>query len=1049
MASPPSGTREPDQILIKGAREHNLCIEELRLPKRQYIVFTGVSGSGKSSLAFDTIFAEGQRRYVESLSAYARQFLGQMDKPRYDHIRGLSPTVAIEQKAASGNPRSTVGTITEIADYLRVYFARLGQQHCHGCGQPVHARSADEIVDALVRRYAGEAILLLAPVITRRKGQHREVLAGLQRQGFVRARVDGEVVRLESPPRLAPRVKHTVELVVDRLTVQPKHARLSDSVEVALREGRGTLVVAPAREGAFAEAALSERRYCARCNLSFPELTPQLFSFNTPAGMCSACNGLGRRLQIDAALVVPDPTLSLRQGAVEPWAGVMARESGWTYQIVEALGARYGIDLDRPWRRLPKRHRDLILHGTGDERLRVSFEHQRGAVDWQMHFDGVVPTLRRRYHQTQSEQMREKYLRYFAEGSCDTCQGSRLRPEARAVRVAGTPLPTLTGATIAEAVRFFDEVRVEGAKAEVAAELGGEIRSRLGFLLDVGLDYLTLDRSGPSLSAGEAQRLRLASQLGAELSGVLYVLDEPTIGLHHRDCARLVDALLRLRDLGNTVLSVEHDRESIERADHVVDFGPGAGRLGGQVVYQGSVAGCRRSRASLTGQYLSGRRAIEVPARRRTPQGHVSLEGATRHNLRDLDVGFPTGVLCVVTGVSGAGKSTLINGILYPALRRHLLRDGTPVTGLRRIRGLDALDKVIRIDQQPIGRTPRSNPATYTKAFDDIRRIFAATPEARAFGFAPGRFSFNVRGGRCEACQGAGVVKVEMHFLADVYVPCSICQGRRFNDATLRVRYKDLTIHDVLDCSVAQAREVFTHHRKLARTLQTLQDVGLDYLKLGQPATTLSGGEAQRVKLSRELAKRDTGRTLYLLDEPTTGLHFEDIRRLLDVLHRLVEAGNTVVIIEHNLDVIKCADVVLDLGPEGGAGGGTLVAAGPPEQVAQVAASHTGRALAAVLQGHSDPASNPSAATSQTAARRSTRSKKVTKKEVAKKKMTAETKSAKKKSAKKKSAETKTAETKTAETKTAETKTAEKKSAKKKSAKKKSAKKKSAKKKGR
>ena len=949
MASRRSNPREPNRIVIKGAREHNLHIDELQLPKRKLIVYTGVSGSGKSSLAFDTIFAEGQRRYVESLSAYARQFLGQMDKPLYDHISGLSPTVAIEQKAASGNPRSTVGTITEIADYLRVLYARLGVQHCHRCGDPVQARSADESVHALTEQFDGTRVLLLAPLITRRKGEHREVLEQARKKGFVRIRVDGQVQRLEDLRPLPKTVKHTLEVVVDRLTVKRRHARLQDSVEVALREGEGTLVVVPANGDDGPEVTLSEHRFCARCNVSFPELSPQLFSFNTPLGMCPECNGLGRRLQIDPELVVPDPSLSIHQGAVEPWAGVMARESGWTFQIVEALQQHFGIDLDRPWRKLPKRHRELLLYGSGSERVRVAFQHNHGLIDWNMHFEGVVHTLKRRYQQTQSETMRKHYLRYFAEGSCDACEGSRLRPEARAVRVAGTPIHEVTGLTIAEAAAHFKALRIRGEKRAVAAELRKEIRARLGFLVDVGLDYLTLDRSGPSLSAGEAQRLRLASQLGAELSGVLYVLDEPTIGLHHRDCQRLVDALVRLRDLGNTVLAVEHDRETVARADHVVDFGPGAGSQGGRVVFQGTVAGCRRSRDSLTGQYLSGRRRVEVPDERRAPTGFITVKGAYLNNLRDLDVAFPTGVFCVVTGVSGAGKSTLVNSILYPALRRHLQDDRAPVTGLRGIDGLDGLDKVIRIDQQPIGRTPRSNPATYTKAFDHIRQLFAATPEARAFGFAPGRFSFNVRGGRCEACEGAGVVKVEMHFLADMYVPCQVCQGRRFNDATLRVSYKDHTIHDVLQSSVAEARALFANHRHLARTLQTLMDVGLDYVKLGQPATTLSGGEAQRVKLSRELAKQATGRTFYLLDEPTTGLHFEDIRKLLSVLHRLVQAGNTVVVIEHNLDVIKCADYIIDLGPEGGAGGGRLVTAGAPEQVAACPGSYTGRALQAEL----------------------------------------------------------------------------------------------------
>ncbi len=940
---------EPNHLVIKGAREHNLQIDHLRLPKRRFIVFTGVSGSGKSSLAFDTIFAEGQRRYVESLSAYARQFLGQMDKPLFDHISGLSPTIAIEQKAASGNPRSTVGTITEIADYLRVLYARVGVQHCHGCGAPVAALSTDEIVQLLRREMDGHKVLVLAPIVVERKGEHRELLAEALGRGFLRVRVDGEIHRLDDLPSLDKRRKHTMELVVDRLTIKGGDSRLTDSVETALRESGGALIVAPA-QGGGPERHLSEHRFCAQCGFAFPELSPQSFSFNTPLGMCPECNGLGRRLQIDPDLVVPDPTLSIREGAIAPFASVMERESGWTYQIVEAMVRHYGIDVDRPWKRLPARHRRLMLYGSGGERVHVAFEHTHGQVEWDMRYEGIINTLMRRYQQTQSEAMRRHYLSYFAEGSCDSCGGSRLRPESRAVRVAGLEMDRVTAMTIAQAAAHFEALDVSGDRAEVASELVKEISARLGFLLDVGLDYLTLDRSGPTLSAGEAQRLRLASQLGAELSGVLYVLDEPTIGLHQRDCSRLVDALLRLRDLGNTVLAVEHDRETIERADHLVDFGPGAGSEGGEVVYQGTVRGALRSSRSLTGRYLSGRERIEVPSTRRSPTGFIRVYGASKNNLQNIDVAFPKGVLCVVTGVSGAGKSSLVSSILYPALRRRLHDSREPVTGFRRISGLGSLDKVIRIDQQPIGRTPRSNPATYTKAFDHIRKLFAQTPESRAFGFAPGRFSFNVRGGRCEACEGAGVVKVEMHFLADMYVECQVCGGRRFNDATLRVKYKGRSIHQVLEASVAEALDLFGNHRALSRILQTLSDVGLDYIRLGQPATTLSGGEAQRVKLSRELAKRSTGRTLYLLDEPTSGLHFDDIRKLLGVLDRLVSSGNTVLVIEHNLDVIKCADYVVDLGPDGGSRGGSVVAVGTPEEVARARGSHTGLALGTELE---------------------------------------------------------------------------------------------------
>jgi excinuclease ABC subunit A len=941
---------EPNHLVIKGAREHNLQIDHLKLPKRRFIVFTGVSGSGKSSLAFDTIFAEGQRRYVESLSAYARQFLGQMDKPLFDHISGLSPTIAIEQKAASGNPRSTVGTITEIADYLRVLYARVGVQHCHRCGEPVAAMSPDEIVKLVRRDYRDRKVLLLAPILIERKGEHRELLSEALGRGFVRARIDGKIQRLDALTPLDAKRKHSIELVVDRLTVKAKATRLTDSVETALTEGEGTVIVAPV-EGDEPERHLSEHRFCVDCGIAFPELSPQSFSFNTPLGMCTECNGLGRRLQIDPDLVVPDTSLSIREGAIAPFASIMERESGWTFQIVEAMVQHYDIDLDKPWKRLSARHRRLMLYGSGDERVRVAFAHSHGQIDWNMHYEGIVNTLMRRYQQTQSEAMRRHYLGYFAEGSCDSCHGSRLRAESRAVRVADVTLDVLSGMTIAQATEHFASLKVPGSRAQVARELVKELSSRLGFLMDVGLDYLTLDRSGPTLSAGEAQRLRLASQLGAELSGVLYVLDEPTIGLHLRDCNRLVDALVRLRDLGNTVIAVEHDRATIDRADHVVDFGPGAGSKGGQVVFQGSVKACLRSTKSLTGRYLSGRERIEVPPRRHAPEGFIKVHGAARNNLQNIDVSLPLGVMCVVTGVSGAGKSSLVNSILYPALRRHLHGAREPVVGYKRITGLAGLDKVIRIDQQPIGRTPRSNPATYTKAFDHIRKLFAQTPESRTFGFAPGRFSFNVRGGRCEACEGAGVVKVEMHFLADMYVPCQVCAGKRFNDATLRVQYKDHNIYQILESSVAESLDLFANHRGLSRILQTLNDVGLEYIRLGQPATTLSGGEAQRVKLSRELAKRSTGSTLYLLDEPTSGLHFDDIRKLLAVLDRLVEAGNTVVVIEHNLDVIKCADYIVDLGPEGGAGGGTVVAAGTPEEVAQVRGSYTGQALAKELGG--------------------------------------------------------------------------------------------------
>ena len=940
---------EPDIIEIRGARQHNLKIDTLRLPKKKLVVFTGVSGSGKSSLAFDTLYAEGQRRYVESLSSYARQFLGQMEKPAYEQLRGLSPTIAIEQKTASANPRSTVGTITEIYDYLRVLYARLGVQHCPECDRVVEPLSSAEIV-AEVRRQQGQR-LLLAPLVENRKGTHKDLLADLKGRGFVRVRVDGLVKRLDSKLSiLAKTRKHTIELVVDRL--DPSGAagsRLADSVEACLREGEGNLVVAPVEEGEPG-LRLSQHRSCPDCNVGLPELSPQSFSFNSPLGMCPGCNGLGRSLDMDPGLVVPNPDLSIRQGAIEPLAAVMERGSGWNYSIFLALEEHHGIDLDRPWKRLAVAKKAVVLYGTGGERVQVAYHHERGEGKFAMKFEGVINSLMRRYTETKSPAMREYYQKYLADSDCPDCGGHRLRAESRAVRLAGgVRLQELSRWSVGEALTYMQGLELPGNQAMVADELLKEIRARLGFLVSVGLDYLTLDRGGPSLSGGEAQRIRLASQLGSELSGVMYVLDEPSIGLHQRDNLRLIETLRRLRDNGNTVIVVEHDAETIESADHVVDFGPGAGVLGGQVVFSGSTAALREHNG-LTGSYLSGKLKIEVPATRRRPDaGELVLRGVSQNNLKRIDAAFPLGALTAVTGVSGAGKSSLVIGVLYPLLRRRLYGSRDVIGAHAGIEGLDQVDKAIHIDQSPIGRTPRSNPATYTKAFDIIRQIFAKTPEARAFGFNPGRFSFNVKGGRCEACQGDGVKKVEMHFLPDVYVPCEVCGSKRYNDATLRVRFKELSIAQVLGLSVSQAQEVFSAQPKLKRTLDTLADVGLDYLHLGQPAPTLSGGEAQRVKLSRELSKRDTGRTLYILDEPTTGLHFDDINKLLGVLHRLVDAGNTVIVIEHNLDVIKCADHVIDLGPEGGDKGGDIVITGTPEEVARCEASYTGKFLRDVL----------------------------------------------------------------------------------------------------
>ncbi len=940
---------EREHIVVEGAKQHNLHIPHLAIPKRRLVVFTGVSGSGKSSLAFDTIYAEGQRRYVESLSSYARQFLGQMEKPRVDRIRGLSPTIAIEQKTASSNPRSTVGTITEIYDHLRVLYARVGEQRCHSCGRAVQARSAQEVAAEIARLPEGGPVLLLAPLVRQRKGEHRELLEGLAGRGFVRARIDGAIVRLGGDgTRLAKNRRHDIDLVVDRIHVgQTAPSRIVDSVELAMREGDGD--VALMAVGSEERIEFSARRACTACDTSFPELAPQSFSFNSPLGMCPECNGLGVRLQMDPELVVAQPERSILQGAIEPWGGVVERSESWTVSIIQALHDDLGVDIHRPWRDLPARQRRLVLHGAGERKLRVRFDRKRGRGTWSMRYEGILNTLLRRYRQTSSERMRAYYRAFMSETCCTACSGERLRPESRSVYLGERTLPEVARMTVAEAAEHFAALGLGGSQAAIAAQVLREVGARLGFLRNVGLDYLTLDRSGPSLSGGEAQRIRLASQLGSELSGVTYVLDEPSVGLHQRDHSRLIDALVNLRDIGNTVLVVEHDADTIRRADHVVDFGPGAGALGGQVVFSGPPSRLVRHRSSLTGAYLSGREAIELPERRTEPSGWLRIQGATLNNLHGLDVSLGLGVITAITGVSGAGKSTLVGGVLLPALREALHGGQRQTRSRCRLEGTDALDKVIDIDQSPIGRTPRSNPATYTKAFDHIRKLFAMTPEARTFGYGPGRFSFNVRGGRCDGCDGDGLRRVEMHFLPDVFVTCEQCRGQRYNEATLRVRYRGHSIADVLDLSVRQALEVFAAVPPLARILQTLSAVGLNYLKLGQSAPTLSGGEAQRVKLSRELGRRDTGRTLYVLDEPTTGLHFDDIRKLLAVLRRLRDAGNTVVIIEHHPDVIRSADRVLDLGPEGGLAGGRVVAEGTPEEVARCRRSHTGALLQKLL----------------------------------------------------------------------------------------------------
>jgi excinuclease ABC subunit A len=953
--SGPVAAMELDRIIVKGAREHNLKNIDVEIPKKQLVVFTGVSGSGKSSLAFDTIFAEGQRRYVESLSAYARQFIGQMEKPKYDTIRGLSPTIAIEQKAASKNPRSTVGTITEIYDYLRVLFARVGTQYCICCGNEVGQGHAQGMVSQIMALPAKSKILILAPVVENRKGEHKEHLSTLKKQGFARVRVDGVVQDLENVQTLAKNKKHDIEVVVDRLMIKADavfEERLTDSVETALKLGNGQIIVHIMGKE---DIKMSEARSC--CGIAYPELIPQIFSFNAPQGMCPECNGIGTLLSMDPDKVVPDRNLSIREGAVIPWKNYFIKtprypnDNSWGMGQLTAMEEQWGIDFDRPWKDLPKSRRDLLLHGSATRKMKVNWQSDRIQAAFTRTHEGLLNTLMRRYKNTQSENQKKYYTKFMTAATCPACHGKRLRDEVLHVKIQGKSIIDVTEMTVKDAHEFMSCLNLSGSRQLIAAELLKEIGDRLGFLRNVGLDYLSLDRSGPTLSGGESQRIRLASQVGSELTGVLYILDEPSIGLHQRDNIKLLKTLQHLRDIGNTLIVVEHDQETMEDCDWIVDIGPGAGHLGGRIVAQGTPAEIRANPASITGQFLSGKESIAVPDLRRSPDAGkwLTIVKARENNLKDVTARFPLGLLIAVTGVSGAGKSTLVNQILYPALAVKLHGSQMSVGRHGALQGLAHVDKVINIDQNPIGRTPRSNPATYTKVFDPIRDLFAQLPESKARGYKKGRYSFNVKGGRCEACQGDGYIKVEMHFLADVFVPCEVCHGRRFNKATLEITYKDHSIADVLDLSVHQARELFEAHPKITQILDTLMDVGLSYIKLGQAATTLSGGEAQRIKLARELARRNTGDTLYILDEPTTGLHFRDVKLLLDVLQRLVSAGNTVIIIEHNLDVIKTADWVMDLGPEGGAGGGIIVAQGPPEQVALADESHTGHYLKAML----------------------------------------------------------------------------------------------------
>jgi excinuclease ABC subunit A len=942
-----------EQIVISGAREHNLKDVDLALPRDALIVVTGLSGSGKSSLAFDTIYAEGQRRYVESLSAYARQFLGQMEKPDVDSIEGLSPAISIDQKTTSRNPRSTVGTVTEIYDYLRLLWARIGKPHCHNCGEPIAGQSIEQIVDRVMALPEKTRFMVMAPVVRGRKGEYDRMLEEMRAQGYARAEIDGEIVRLDEAAgvKLDKKYKHDISVVVDRLVMKGDvRKRLADSVEAAaaLAEGLVEVQVVDADGGSKGERlTFSEKFACLNCGTSMPELEPRIFSFNSPHGACQRCHGLGFQRVIDPELVVPDPTLSLAEGALHPWnRGI----TGYWRRLVASIAEEHGVDVDKPWSKLTKAERDIFLYGTGGERHDVVFRNRCGRRrSYRVRFEGVVNNLERRYQETDSETNRERIEGYMAEQPCPECGGARLRPESLAVLVGGIDISAYTRMSAQAALAWINALDLTETERTIARLIVREISERLAFLDNVGIGYLSLAREARTLSGGEAQRIRLATQIGSSLVGVLYILDEPSIGLHQRDNARLIGTLERLRDLGNTVIVVEHDEGTMRAADHLVDLGPGAGEHGGHVVAEGTPAQVEREPGSLTGEYLAGQRMIEVPAKRRQPRGELVVRGARQHNLKGVDVAFPLGVFCCVTGVSGSGKSTLVNETLYRAvanrLRQAKLRPGRHDG----IDGLDQVDKIIDIDQSPIGRTPRSNPATYTGVFDHIRQLFAQTQEARARGYKPGRFSFNVKGGRCEVCRGDGQIKIEMHFLPDVYVPCEQCHGRRYNRETLEVRFKGKSIADVLEMSVADAVGFFANIPKIARRLQTLHDVGLDYVRLGQPATTLSGGEAQRVKLATELSKVATGDTLYILDEPTTGLHFADVQRLLDVLGRLVDAGNTVVVIEHNLDVIKTADWLIDLGPEGGEAGGEVVATGTPEQVAAVPASYTGRFLAELV----------------------------------------------------------------------------------------------------
>ena len=940
-----------DKLIVRGAREHNLKDVSIELPRDALIVFTGLSGSGKSSLAFDTIFAEGQRRYVESLSAYARQFLGQMDKPDVDFIEGLSPAVSIDQKSTNRNPRSTVGTITEVYDYFRLLFARAGRPHCPECGKAVSRQSPQQIVDQILTMPATTKFQVLAPVVRERKGEFVDLFAELVTQGYSRARVDGEIIQLTEPPKLKKQEKHTIEVVIDRLTAKAESkSRLTDSIETALKLGDGLVLLdfVDAKSGEK-EHSYSEHLACHDCNLSFEELEPRSFSFNSPFGACAECSGIGTKLEVDEELIIPDDSISINEGAIAPWAG--GQSSEYFLRLLEALALELKFSLDNPWKKLSVKAKEAIMNGF-DFEVHVKYKNRYGRVrNYSTGFEGVIPFIHRRHGETDSDYSRDKYEAYMRETPCPACKGARLKPEVLAVTLGGKSIAEVCALSIDDCATFLKQVTLNKREAQIAERVMKEVHARLGFLLDVGLDYLSLDRPAATLSGGEAQRIRLATQIGSGLVGVLYVLDEPSIGLHQRDNRRLIETLTRLRDLGNTLIVVEHDEETIRTADWVVDIGPGAGEHGGKIVVSGSYEELIASKESITGAYLSGRRSIEIPKIRRAvdPKRQLVIKGAKENNLKDVEVSIPLGLFVSVTGVSGSGKSTLVNDILYTTLANKL-NGARLVPGRHRtITGIDQLDKVVHVDQSPIGRTPRSNPATYTGVFDKVRALFAETTEAKVRGYQQGRFSFNVKGGRCENCSGDGTITIEMNFLPDVYVPCEVCHGARYNRETLEVHYKGKTIAEVLDMPIEIAHAFFESVPTIARYLKTLCDVGLGYVRLGQSAPTLSGGEAQRVKLATELQRRSTGRTIYVLDEPTTGLHFEDVNKLLGVLKRLVESGNTVIVIEHNLDVIKSSDWVIDMGPEGGFRGGTVVAEGSPEDVAKVKASYTGQYLAEVL----------------------------------------------------------------------------------------------------